>query len=62
MKCPLLSAGEYTRNVLFPTSACNCIEEKCAWWFSVEEDKTTIKGCAITVFTELIHSCIQRTK
>lgn len=32
MKCPLLSAGEYTRNVSHPTISCDCIKEECAWW------------------------------
>ena len=41
MKCPLLSAGEYTRNVSTPTSSCDCLKEECAWW-----DKTRSQ-CAI---------------
>ena len=32
MICPLLSAGEYTRNVSAPTSSCDCLKEECAWW------------------------------
>ena len=32
MKCPLLSAGEYTRNVSAPTQSCDCLQKECAWW------------------------------
>ena len=32
MICPLLSAGEYTRNVSSPPMSCNCLQRECAWW------------------------------
>ena len=35
MKCPILSAGEYTRNVSAPTLSCDCLKEECAWWDNI---------------------------
>ena len=40
MICPLLSAGEYTRNVSAPTSSCDCLKEECAAWRNGQCDPT----------------------
>ena len=57
MICPLLSAGEYTRNVAKPTSSCDCLEEDCAWWINrivVSEKELDKAGCAIKKIAERI--------
>jgi len=51
MKCPLLSSGEYTRNVSSPTTSCDCFAE-CAHW---DRDFDCCNEVAKTKVLKLIH-------